>query len=640
MKYSIFLVLFLAIVITWASAQDVALFKTIADGKTGYINTAGKVVIPPAFFNGGDFSEGLAPVRANGLYGFIDRAGKWVIDPQYDYAYGFQQGVATVYINATPYLIDRNNKHVFDSSFIAVSFISKELVTLQSKGKKFGIMELSTGKLLADTIWESIGKFCDGVAVVAVKDTNDIQDYKRHYAVMDTSGKLIVPLRKYSEIGTFIEGYSIAKEDVGESETKDVVIDTKGRVLFERIRQSNSYITGDFHQGVARIDLYKYWLPDKKGISYSSEKGYQGYIDLTGAIIFNDTTVTQVKDFSSGRAFLMRNRDYYLIDRKFQQIGQDTFDNISGEGFIGNYAIVEKEGNWGIIDTNGSYVVAPKYEQIDEAGLLDSFFFFGIEGDERTTFGIATLNGTEILNPVMDDFDRSSFHDGLLKAIVNERLTYINHRGKIVWQEQKNAVTRLRALNIDFMNRGYFYAYSKPHDNDIGGFGSSRNYPEPIKPQNTYSPDKLSVIVNPREIDTLNKYFRGVAVYVVNGTNDNVEFNAQDSRLYMSVQAKDLDGRWKDIEYLPSSWCGNSYHILTLEKLHLWKFRTPVYEGQYPTKFRIALEYIEPQTSKKNPERRAETTVYSNEYEGSVNPAQFWNKRTYYRAGIMDPYED
>lgn len=47
-------------------------------------------------------------------------------------------------------------------------------------------------------------------------------------------------------------------------------------------------------------------------------------------------------------------------------------------------------------------------------------------------------------------------------------------------------------------------------------------------------------------------------MYVVNNTTNKITFNAQDSRLYMKMQAKDSAGEWKDIEYLPSSWCGNS----------------------------------------------------------------------------------
>ncbi len=32
--------------------------------------------------------------------------------------------------------------------------------------------------------------------------------------------------------------------------------------------------------------------------------------------------------------------------------------------------------------------------------------------------------------------------------------------------------------------------------------------------------------------------------------------------------------------------------------------------------------------------------IYSKEFDGSINPGQFWRKRDYVPAGIMDPYND
>jgi hypothetical protein len=99
-------------------------------------------------------------------------------------------------------------------------------------------------------------------------------------------------------------------------------------------------------------------------------------------------------------------------------------------------------------------------------------------------------------------------------------------------------------------------------------------------------------------------------------------------------------GIWKDIEYLPSSWCGNSYHTLTLEKMNYWAFTTPKYEGEIKTKLRIELKYLDPKEKSGKRRNRKEMTIYSNEFEGSINPGQFWNKQPYYPNGIMDPYYD
>lgn len=63
-----------------------------------FIDTNGEVVI--SLEDGisvcGYFQEGLCVVRVDGKYGFIDRTGKMVIPPKFDCAYGFDRGRALV----------------------------------------------------------------------------------------------------------------------------------------------------------------------------------------------------------------------------------------------------------------------------------------------------------------------------------------------------------------------------------------------------------------------------------------------------------------------------------------------------------------------------------------------------------------
>ncbi|MEZ4892544.1 MAG: WG repeat-containing protein [Saprospiraceae bacterium] len=59
----------------------------------GFIDTTGKVVIPPKFLNAGDFSEGFAPVRIGGRYGYINTKGKLQIKAKYEYAESFLDGL-------------------------------------------------------------------------------------------------------------------------------------------------------------------------------------------------------------------------------------------------------------------------------------------------------------------------------------------------------------------------------------------------------------------------------------------------------------------------------------------------------------------------------------------------------------------
>src|SRR5882724_716846 len=61
------------------------LFPVRSDGKAGYIDETGKIVIPLRFAFGGPFIEGLASVEEDGIRFFIDRFGNQVIAPGRQY---------------------------------------------------------------------------------------------------------------------------------------------------------------------------------------------------------------------------------------------------------------------------------------------------------------------------------------------------------------------------------------------------------------------------------------------------------------------------------------------------------------------------------------------------------------------------
>jgi hypothetical protein len=59
------------------------------DGKYGYLDAAGKVVVEPKYEFTWRFAGGYAAVKYNGKYGFIDKTGKEVVLPVYEDANNF-----------------------------------------------------------------------------------------------------------------------------------------------------------------------------------------------------------------------------------------------------------------------------------------------------------------------------------------------------------------------------------------------------------------------------------------------------------------------------------------------------------------------------------------------------------------------
>ena len=64
--------------------DEVDLKPVCIDGKWGYTNAKGELVIEPRYGFARAFAEnGLAPVKVDQLWGYIDREGNMVIQPQF-----------------------------------------------------------------------------------------------------------------------------------------------------------------------------------------------------------------------------------------------------------------------------------------------------------------------------------------------------------------------------------------------------------------------------------------------------------------------------------------------------------------------------------------------------------------------------
>jgi WG repeat protein len=78
----------------------------------GYMDTSGKVVIPPTYELAYEFSEGLAPVQKDGKYGYIDRKGAMAIQPAFMNAGTFRDGLAPVLMRGGHGYIDTTGRIV------------------------------------------------------------------------------------------------------------------------------------------------------------------------------------------------------------------------------------------------------------------------------------------------------------------------------------------------------------------------------------------------------------------------------------------------------------------------------------------------------------------------------------------------
>lgn len=82
------------------------------EGKLGYVDLDGKLVIPMYFEQAFHFTEGLACTRYKGMWGYIDTKGDIFVPHIFDYASPFEWGRAEVIYNGNVSKMDRRGKCV------------------------------------------------------------------------------------------------------------------------------------------------------------------------------------------------------------------------------------------------------------------------------------------------------------------------------------------------------------------------------------------------------------------------------------------------------------------------------------------------------------------------------------------------
>ncbi|MGI4863577.1 MAG: hypothetical protein ACRYFZ_06605 [Janthinobacterium lividum] len=236
--------------------------------------------------------------------------------------------------------------------------------------------------------------------------------------------------------------------------------------------------------------------------------------------------------------------------------------------------------------------------------------------------------------PRFSEINAVGYEHGLLAVVEDNRLGYLAPDGHYVWRA---APATNAPLNVDYMRRSFYQVASAvqlPRYAGFGGWARSANAPKrtlaPSRP-----PNKLTLQVAAGMVPGgFEPRIDGYRVSIANTTADTVVFDAQDSSLYLAVQAQDAHGQWRDIEYTPSSWCGNSYHQVYLAPGQGWQLSVPAYTGSLKTQLRLRL------IRQKNDDPRKSVVLYSNSFSGSVNAAQFWRQEGHVAYDIMDSYSN
>lgn len=178
-------------------------------------------------------------------------------------------------------------------------------------------------------------------------------------------------------------------------------------------------------------------------------------------------------------------------------------------------------------------------------------------------------------------------------------------------------------LDVNYKLRASKLAVGKNRESN--GWYVSENESQRIGDK--FSKKELFLKIDETEFTLVEDKFIANKLYLVNNSNEKICLPAQDSRLYLKMQAENVLGIWSDIEYIPNSWCGNSYHEICIDKGEFWEFPSLQFKGRHKTKFRYKLEMDG-------------NNLFSNEIDGYVNNGQFINMQKYFPMNLMNPYNE
>ncbi len=215
--------------------------------KFGYVNTGGEVVIAPQFEAVEDFSEGRAVFQAGGKFGYIDKNGLVKISAQFDAAEDFHNGRAIVKLCCGSGWRGLGRKAGYLGSD-RYGFINLE-------GKLIGHREFLYVPL-EGSFWRFLGaRFARPAEDHALVRTTDDR-----VSIMDSYGDVvIVDKAKVDEIGDFGFGDGLAAAATG---GKWGYLDTSGRwAIAPRFEEADG-----FKDGLARVRVAgQFGLIDRKG---------------------------------------------------------------------------------------------------------------------------------------------------------------------------------------------------------------------------------------------------------------------------------------------------------------------------------------------------------------------------------------
>jgi|GEM_PF-3729339 len=336
------------------------------DGKYGFANTAGEVVLSPSYDNADVFSEGLAAVKKNGKWGYIDKSDVLKIPYSYEYAQPFMNGYTVVEKRVgnprDPYyrvgMINTAGVEIVPCEYDEIypyfieDFESCEdgMVTLVKWNEvtgvfSIGFFDLETKEIIVPCS-ANVGAYSQGLYSFRSGGK---------WGFKNKAGELVIPCA-YDEVEAFSgNGYAVVMNN-----EKYGLIDKTGALVLPcdyTYVDPDSIAEGHVVVSVAPYDPYEdyYYQP-------------LNVVNLATKALAFPKTYDTISSYSSGLAVAIDEETAAYINYAGEELFKLPFDEMTMENYLFPFyegrevTPILKDGKVGMIDRSFNFVVPAEYD--------------------------------------------------------------------------------------------------------------------------------------------------------------------------------------------------------------------------------------------------------------------------------------
>lgn len=293
--------------------DSVWIYPVKRNGKWGYIDKTGKIIVPAVYDEACTFKTNVAPVTLNGKKGYMDKSGRIVIAPVYDDASAFNGNYAGIKSGEKYGVINNAGQIVvpaiYDGPYIA--YIGEDRIQANLNGK-WGLID-TLGRMIVAPQYDFVYSFSEGLCKVK-------KDDKNYFIDRDGKTVLSVPLKSESEF----KMNCLAAADGGD---RWGFLDKSGK--------------WDIAPGYEEARSFD----EETGLAPVKKNGKWGFVDRKGKMVINPR-FDDAGSFENGLSYVVLNGvGTGLINKKGEYVVKPQYSSVWSQGG-GIYNVI-------VIDDNG-----------------------------------------------------------------------------------------------------------------------------------------------------------------------------------------------------------------------------------------------------------------------------------------------